>query len=811
MNADPIRDFMSRVVPWPKTDEPGYINLHTHLPRGPFDGVSVQTVDAFLREVEKAQPRNRNIYFCLSQQREPGARNQLNALLLRAIWIDLDVGPDKPYKTSKQALTEFKRFLDETGLPKPSQMVASGSGGFHVYWFSKTKLIPGVWQMYAEALKALMVRHHLQTDLGSTADSARVLRVPGTLNWKHNPPKPVMLMPLDGTEYDLSTIKALQGVAPVSARNGSLSSRGPLPPLPERFNGKEIARIIVKDDDLPPAQGPMPAEQLRQCLDLIPNDKENWDRWNTIGMRIYAACDGEDYGCEEWQRWSDKLNTKGKDSCEERWNTYHTSPPTRTGAGALVNEVRRITGNDRWLPLRPGLRPAVDGAFDLGHPITIESSPEAAPIAWSAAELKVSFSNVPHRQWLYGIDLVRGEITVQGAPGGAGKTSLAIGMAVSIATGRPLLGETIWGADNLKALYINAEDSGTEMQRRVWAFCLKHGIPEQELDRLYVAGTDDVRVQALSFLRPTEKNSFVLDQSGFNRLEELVGSLRPDLVVIDPLVALCGGGNINDNGAMSLVIRELKRLAIKFECAILIIHHTRKGAEPGSAEAISGAAAIVNLARRAIMPVTMTETEATKLRVWPSKRHAYFKVVDAKSNLAPRSDDTPWYQLDNIILPNAEPPTYKLGDGVQAVERVQLPLLNNGVASAEEQIICHAILDTVDRGKTIDAKVYPYSPNVAGAKNERTLIDDAMAAVEKATGRTWHPGDLQAAVKRTTESLKSDKWLVIGDPIKGKDRFRRGSTLRVDWSRTPWAEAHRAPATHTMQTRTDETAASIKD
>jgi AAA domain len=432
-------------------------------------------------------------------------------------------------------------------------------------------------------------------------------------------------------------------------------------------------------------------------------------------------------------------------------------------------------------------------------------------VTWSAAELKVSFSNIPHRRWLYGIDLVRGEITVQGAPGGAGKTSLAIGMAVSIATGRALLEETIWGGDKLKALYINAEDSSIEMQRRVWAFCLKHGITEQDLDGLYIAGTDDARVQALSFLRTTDKNSFVLDQSGFKCLEELVNSLHPDLMVIDPLVALCGGGNINDNGAMSLVIRELKRLAIKFDCAILIIHHTRKGGEAGSAEAISGAAAIVNLARRAIMPVTMTEDETTKLRVWPSQRHAYFKVVDAKSNLAPRSDDTPWYRLDNVTLPNAEPPTYEFGDRVQAVERVQLPLLNHGVAAADDEIIRHAILDTVDRGKMIEGEVYPYSPNVSGAKNERTLLDDAMTAVEKASDRLWPQGDLQAVVKRTVESLKSEKWLVSGDEIKGRRRFRRGSTLRVDWARTPWAEAHRAPAAHTMQTRTDETAASMKD
>ena len=57
--------------------------------------------------------------------------------------------------------------------------------------------------------------------------------------------------------------------------------------------------------------------------------------------------------------------------------------------------------------------------------------PSVAPlplVTWSAVDLNVSFSNIPHRPWLYGVDLVRGEITVVGSPGGVGKTSLAIGM-----------------------------------------------------------------------------------------------------------------------------------------------------------------------------------------------------------------------------------------------------------------------------------------------------------------------------------------------------------------------------------------------
>jgi hypothetical protein len=204
----------------------------------------------------------------------------------------------------------------------------------------------------------------------------------------------------------------------------------------------------------------------------------------------------------------------------------------------------------------------MDKALDREDPIRIGTvfrmatqhgwhswSPPIAPIG-PPADLKVSFANIPHRRWLYGVDLVRGDITLIGSPGGTGKTSLAIGMAVAIGTGRRLLEEKIFGGDDLKALYITAEDSGIEIKRRIWAFCRKHNVAEQDLERLYVAGIDDPRVQRLSFLRTTEKSSTV-DQDGFKQLEGLLAAAQPDLVVLDPLIALCGGGNVNDNAAMS--------------------------------------------------------------------------------------------------------------------------------------------------------------------------------------------------------------------------------------------------------------------
>jgi hypothetical protein len=131
----------------------------------------------------------------------------------------------------------------------------------------------------------------------------------------------------------------------------------------------------------------MPRDEVRECLAAIPNNTEDWSRWNTIGMRVYAATEGAAYGLEEWQRWSDTLTTKGSDACETRWETFHGSPPSRTGAGALVVEARAATGDNKWtprgailartvpsaVPANPGLGPlqAVHGGVAVALPALV--------------------------------------------------------------------------------------------------------------------------------------------------------------------------------------------------------------------------------------------------------------------------------------------------------------------------------------------------------------------------------------------------------------------------------------------------------
>lgn len=414
-----------------------------------------------------------------------------------------------------------------------------------------------------------------------------------------------------------------------------------------------------------------------------------------------------------------------------------------------------------------------------------------------ASGLNVSFSTLRHRRFVYGIDLYCGEITVLAAPGGTGKSSWAVGVAIELAANKAVLGEKIW-VKKPNVLYINGEDSKEENERRIWAFCLRHNIGEQDIQRLYLLGADDWRTQKLSFLR-TERASSVLDEMGIGHLEALLDTVKPDLLVLDPLLSFCGGANVNDNAVMAQMMRALKQLASKFGCAVLVLHHTRKGGEPGSAEAVSGASAIVNLARRAISVVPMTKEESAKFGVPPSDHRRYFKLVSAKSNLAPPADECPWYKLESVTLPNAEPPTYPHGDNVQAVVRAPLSYMHKP-ADQDDQKIKRAILDLVARGKPIGGKFERYSPNTSGAKNSRALIPDAIAAVQAATApRTWHPTDLEAIARRVVDDLKSHGALVEDDITSGRFRRRRG--LAVEWRNTPWSgDPCRQQASHEPHT-----------
>ena len=223
-----IRDFLARVLPWPAPGEPGFINLHYTADKSPgMRGRPFTSLDEFMSFAQWGATKPammKDIYFCLSSQRATGRvynnhatamRNQRNVLRLKALWIDIDVKPEKGYATIGEALDALTDFIRKAKLPPPSAIVLSG-GGVHVYWISNKPLTLEEWQPYADGLEILTKAHGLKRDAGLTTDSARVLRVPGTFNRKTLPPRAVRLMAL-GADYDFAQLDFIKAQATVTA------------------------------------------------------------------------------------------------------------------------------------------------------------------------------------------------------------------------------------------------------------------------------------------------------------------------------------------------------------------------------------------------------------------------------------------------------------------------------------------------------------------------------------------------------------------------------------------------------------------
>jgi hypothetical protein len=98
-------------------------------------------------------------------------------------------------------------------FPLPPHFVVHSGGGLHCYWRLRE---PFVLPSEAEAAKGLLRRIAAFFDGDSaSAECARVLRVPGTFNFKYNPPRPVVLEHLEDGWVDPSELGDLLPAEPL--------------------------------------------------------------------------------------------------------------------------------------------------------------------------------------------------------------------------------------------------------------------------------------------------------------------------------------------------------------------------------------------------------------------------------------------------------------------------------------------------------------------------------------------------------------------------------------------------------------------
>lgn len=192
-------DFIAAVVP-----SAGYLCI-AELSTKKKQHVFAQDVQEFASALEEFDAKKFDTYFALGSFVESGSRASNNALYMRSCFLDIDCGEGKAYPSKQAAATALDDFLQTTDLGiLGNPWVVSSGGGLHVYWPFTENVAVKTWREAAESLKLLCKERGLAIDFTVTADAARVLRVPGTRNWKDkSKPRKVKIL-ATGTHFDFA-------------------------------------------------------------------------------------------------------------------------------------------------------------------------------------------------------------------------------------------------------------------------------------------------------------------------------------------------------------------------------------------------------------------------------------------------------------------------------------------------------------------------------------------------------------------------------------------------------------------------------
>jgi hypothetical protein len=186
---------------------------------------------------------------------------------------------------------------------QPSVIVASG-GGYHLYWLLDE---PFVLDTDETRQRAVDVQARWVTFVrGDKAakDIARVLRVPGTRNYKYEPARPVTFVEQDYRRtYTLDALQAmLPAVAPRKART-------------PRTN----AAACHADGLQPTADFVAISKAAAALAQLSTERRDEYTGWLHVGMALSEL--GDD-GLYLWRRWSVASPKYNVGDCDNKWQTF---------------------------------------------------------------------------------------------------------------------------------------------------------------------------------------------------------------------------------------------------------------------------------------------------------------------------------------------------------------------------------------------------------------------------------------------------------------------------------------------------------
>ncbi|MEB0092240.1 AAA family ATPase [Pseudomonas sp. CCI4.2] len=311
----------------------------------------------------------------------------------------------------------------------------------------------------------------------------------------------------------------------------------------ERMAGSRGDAKATDDDDFlantdnNSPETPEEIDRLKSALKAIPADCA-YEEW----VKILFAIKTTGWDCardiaEEWSKTEpDQFN---EDDFKSAWRSGKDTP-----GGVTVAYVFGRAQENGWENPRKR-HTDIDALVAAMTPQLIGEYGSKPPYRWLIKRL------LPR----LGISMIYGDST-------AGKTFLAIDMAMAIARGVPM-----WCGSKVaqgKVVFIAAEDaSGVAL--RYHAYLKNAGIRESELD-----GQFTIICQAPNLL----DDNYVLAL--------IKGIGHADLIIMDTLASVMAGGNENTGESMGKVIDSAKRISMETGSVVLLVHHSGKNQAAGA-------------------------------------------------------------------------------------------------------------------------------------------------------------------------------------------------------------------------------------
>jgi hypothetical protein len=335
-----------------------------------------ETLDGVLHEIQTFKEDSFNVYIAANAFADY-SRKADNAKWSRSFFVDLDVGQEEnKYATQELAHAGLNEFVTKTELPPP-YVINSGTG-IQAWWAFADDIPANEWKAYAEKFKNFCLANGLLIDKTVTADAARIMRCPDTLNYKHTPPIATEVVACHGHQFDFDSFKEFLGEVKVdqttSVVNDVLSKveKG-LDDDTAAFKNQasNFALIIQKT---------MEGHGCGQIRNIVVNAKTlGYDLW-TAGLSIATKCEdrdiaihaiSEDHPNYDWEATEVKASAewKGPRTCNWFRSNYPQYCKDCTLKISSPIEIGKI------VQVSPYAEEAVET-----DPIRIEENPKAVPL-----------------------------------------------------------------------------------------------------------------------------------------------------------------------------------------------------------------------------------------------------------------------------------------------------------------------------------------------------------------------------------------------------------------------------------------------